>query len=247
MFRRVDARRPGCVVCAFGFLIGWPFCTCYGGVRQMGSIFICLSASVGRWSTDRSPTYTGGSVSALPLTRLGWGRVRQLPLISMDQGTSTTTPRLVLADGTFCYVLFRGFSNLVHRDRLRRARLTVFVWMVSLRDGYKKAWVPPYPSHADVLKHLNVLVSTQTPLGPGASSPPPSRRLALLESERKVILGRHIESGVPSCFFSFPLRVIRSFQGMRRRKKAYAIVTWLPFLDPPLLAVSGPSLSLPPN
>jgi hypothetical protein len=68
MFRRIDVRRPGCAVCAFRYRKGCPSCGLrpgMGGVRQMGSIFSCLT--VGCQSTDRS------SLSRYGLTRFGFG------------------------------------------------------------------------------------------------------------------------------------------------------------------------------
>jgi hypothetical protein len=149
---------------------GWPFCTCFGGVRQMVSIFICLSVGVlVNGSQFHIRRWVGQS--ALPLTRLGvgvtvewgwgpWGRVRRLPLVSMDHGTSTTIYRLVrvLADGTFCYVLFSG----VFKTGTPAPPCSVGYFCPdggATERWTQKAWVPPYPSHADVLKHLNVLVS----------------------------------------------------------------------------------------
>lgn len=62
MFRRIDVRRPGCVVFAFRYRKGLALLR---SVRQMGSIFSCLT--VGCQYTDRS------SLSRYRLTRFGFG------------------------------------------------------------------------------------------------------------------------------------------------------------------------------
>lgn len=134
MFRRVDVRRPGCVVSEFRCRMGGatgPSAPVMAVYVKIASIFVCLSAGVrvsGSQFHSGIHRYVSSFFSVDQIGGGGWGGCGVCrPLIgkcgSRHYGTSTTVPWLDSADGTLRRSV-PGVFQLVHR--LRRAAVGRF-------------------------------------------------------------------------------------------------------------------------